>query len=110
MNTSANLVVERIVNDRVQFLFTLLKTHPIHEIPDIYEKEYDISIATCDLEKIYQAWRSVKTYSFSHQLETVKKKADCWSQVIGRIKKQTISDVADFIYMHWKEHQIKEKK
>lgn len=109
MIQTSGLLVNRIIEDRIQILFKLLKKYPIHKISKLYEEKVNVRIGVRELEDIYKVWRPDNHYALSTQI-TAAEKAECWKQVITRIQMQTSQDVADFLYHHWIQYQKRVKK
>lgn len=107
MSAPSKKLVDRIVEDRISFLFELLKKKPLHHIPKTFKEKYNIELWMDELEKVYPYWRPWSNKAFWATMSDLKGSVckDEFLKIIERIEEQTEKDVVDFIYKHWKQYE-----
>lgn len=100
--SAGDKTTDQIVQDRIYHLFDLFKTHPIHEIKNIFGKQFNTWIGISNLQKIYELWYPNRTQNPSLTIKKIRKE-EWWKPLEKDIREKAIQDLSDFIYKHWKQ-------
>lgn len=104
MSTSATLLANKILKDRLIFLVKLLKAQPLYKIPNRFKERYKIHLPEKEIKKAYDYWENRSHYSEEYHAKQFQTKEE-FSELRSKILKRINEDIADFMYHHWKQYK-----